>query len=200
MTRTWLSIRVDLIAGHGEMLWPRPGRIFAVSRSHTFAQFATAIDDAFARWDRSHLHEFTRADGSRLGRPSLEDYDPTQLLDYTRVKLGQLALGEQFAYVFDFGDQWEHLCTVGPMRIDPLQTLGIESDRPLPYFGWGDIPDQYQRRWDGDDGESPRPRRPRKADLPPLLWSWKQDQLWWPPGSVRARSGSGEGRAGEDDQ
>jgi len=122
------------------MLWPRPGRIFAASRSHTFAQLATAIDDAFARWDRSHLHEFTRVDGSRLGIPSAEDYEPEHLRDYKRAKLGQLALGEQFAYVFDFGDQWEHLCTVGPMRIDPLQTLGIESDGPLPYFGWAISP------------------------------------------------------------
>jgi len=55
-------------------------------------------------------------------------YEPEHLRDYKRAKaLGQLALGEQFAYVFDFGDQWEHLCTVGPIRIDPLQTLGIES-------------------------------------------------------------------------
>jgi len=141
------------------MLWPRPGRIFAASRSHTFAQLATAIDDAFARWDRSHLHEFTRVDGSRLGIPSAEDYEPEHLRDYKRAKLGQLALGEQFAYVFDFGDQWEHLCTVGPMRIDPLQTLGIESDGPLPYFGWGDIPDQYQRR-----GTATTARVPSHAD------------------------------------
>ncbi len=46
MARTWLSIRVDLVEGHGEHLWPRPGRIFAAARSHTFAQLARAIDDA----------------------------------------------------------------------------------------------------------------------------------------------------------
>ena len=51
MARTWLSIRVDLIEGHGQHLWPRPGRILAAARSHTFAQLANAIDDAFARWD-----------------------------------------------------------------------------------------------------------------------------------------------------
>jgi hypothetical protein len=148
--------------------------VFAASRSHTFAQLATAIDDAFARWDRGHLHEFTRADGHRLGVLSDEDYDSEHLLDYRRFKLGRLTLGEQFAYVFDFGDQWEHLCTVGPGRIDPLEILGIVPDQPLPYFGWGDIPDQYQRRWDGDDGESPQPRRPRHpyVDLPPLLQGW----------------------------
>ena len=71
MARTWLPIRVDLIEGHGEQYWPRPGRIFAAVRSHTFKQLANAIDDAFARWDRSHLQEFTLADGRRLRDPGL---------------------------------------------------------------------------------------------------------------------------------
>jgi hypothetical protein len=30
---------------------------------HIFKQLADAIDDAFARWDRSHLQEFILADG-----------------------------------------------------------------------------------------------------------------------------------------
>ena len=51
-----------------------PGRIFAAARSHTFAQLARAIDDAFARWDTVHLHEFTLADGTRLTRP-YEDWE-----------------------------------------------------------------------------------------------------------------------------
>lgn len=75
-------------------------------------------------------------------------------------QLSRLALGERFVDVFDFGDDWTHLSTVGPERVDPLEALGIVPDEPLPYFGWGDIPDQYRRRWD-DDGESPQPRLPR---------------------------------------
>ena len=71
MARTWPSIRVDLIEGHGEQYWPRPGRIFAAARSHTFQQLAGAIDDALARWDRSHLQESTLADGRRLCDPGL---------------------------------------------------------------------------------------------------------------------------------
>jgi hypothetical protein len=51
MARTWLSIHVDLVEGGGhDSIWPRPGRIFAAARSHTFPQLATAIDDAFTRW------------------------------------------------------------------------------------------------------------------------------------------------------
>ena len=69
MARSWLSIRVELIEGHGEHYWPRPGRIFAAARSHTFRDLADAIDDAFARWDRSHLQEFTLASRTRLCIP-----------------------------------------------------------------------------------------------------------------------------------
>ena len=55
----WWSVRVELLAGGiAGRLWPRPGRIFAVAPFHTFHVFAEAIDDAFARWDRSHLHQF----------------------------------------------------------------------------------------------------------------------------------------------
>jgi len=92
--------------------------------------------------------------------------------DYRQVRLSRLRPGEQFSYMFDLGDDWAHLCTVGENRIDPVEVLGIVPDRPLPYFGWGDIPDQYRRRWYGDDGESPEPDDPKLADLPPLRPDW----------------------------
>jgi hypothetical protein len=110
MARTWLAITVELIQGHGENFWPRPGRIFVAARSHTFAQFAEAIDDAFARWDRAHLHEFTLADGTRITTPDDWDEGEPALNDAT-TRLGRLQPGEQFVYVFDFGDDWAHLCT-----------------------------------------------------------------------------------------
>ncbi|HEX5144572.1 MAG TPA: hypothetical protein VFW21_11960 [Mycobacterium sp.] len=82
--------------------------------------------------------------------------------------------GQEFAYVFDFGDDWTHLCTVEPERVDPVETLGGIAPNPQPFWGWGDLPDQYGRRFDGDDGEIPVPRPPRRpgADLPPLLPGW----------------------------
>ena len=173
MARTWLSIRVDLVEGHGEQYWPRPGRIFAAARSHSFRQLADAIDDAFARWDRSHLQEFTLAGQTRLCRPDPDwEIEGEITEDYQRVKLSRLQPGEQFVYVFDLGDDWAHLCTVGAQRIDPVEALGIVPDQPLPYWGWGDIPDQYRRRWDGDDGESAQPADPGLADLPPLRPGW----------------------------
>lgn len=171
--RTWLSIRVDLVSGRGDKYWPRPGRIFAAARSHTFAQLATAIDDAFARWDRSHLHQFWLSDGNRAGAPDEdfdEDFDDQDdpVLDETRLTLGRLNAGEQFVYEFDFGDSWLHLCTVAEQRIDPMNELGIHPTQPLPYWGWGAIPDQYGRRWDGDDGRARPPSNPHGRDLPDI--------------------------------
>jgi hypothetical protein len=168
-----LSIRVDLVEGRGERYWPRPGRIFAAARSHTFRQLADAIDDAFARWDRSHLQEFTLTGQTRLGRPDRDqEIEGGFTEDYQRARLSRLRPGERFVYVFDLGDDWAHLCTVGAQRIDPAGALGILPGTPLPYWGWGDIPDQYRRRWDSDDGDSPQPADPGLADLPPLRPHW----------------------------
>jgi hypothetical protein len=173
VAHTWLSIRVELVQGRARTFWPRPGRMFAAARGHTFQQLSTAIDDAFARWDRAHLWAFRFPRDLRIEMPShwLDDV-PGKTLDADRTRLSRLKPGQQFLYEFDFGDSWMHLCTVGDARIDPLEALGIVPQNPLPYWGWGDIPDQYGRRWAGDDGESPIPPHPGFGDLPPLLPYW----------------------------
>ena len=177
MARTWLSIRVELVSGRGEDFWPRPGRLFAAARSHSFRQLAGAIDLAFARWDLAHLHSFTIAGGTTVTPLDLWDGEaPEGSLDSDKTKLSRLQPGERFAYSFDFGDDWEHLCTVGIERIDPLDTVGTPPASPTPYFGWGDLPDQYGRRWHTDDGDALEPERPADplTDLPPIL-------PWWGP-------------------
>ncbi|MCQ4213386.1 plasmid pRiA4b ORF-3 family protein [Streptomyces longispororuber] len=171
MTREqWWSVRVELTGGgmSGE-LWPRPGRIFAVSTRHTLHLLAEAIDDAFARWDRSHLHEF---DFPTRGKRAIEHRfaeieDPEAELDADHTRIADvLQPGDQFGYVFDLGDQWRHACQTGAQPIDPLTTLGIVPHRPMPYWGWGTIPDPYGRMWDSDDGEHPVPNPPHQP------WPW----------------------------
>jgi hypothetical protein len=168
----WISVNVELVEGRGERCWPRPGRVFAAAANHSFADLGAAIDDAFARWDRSHLHEFELADGTHIGMPDPEWQDDEPVEDGRIVKLARLKPGEQFVYVFDLGDDWAHLCTVGNSPLDPVETLGSVPDRPLPYFGWGAIPDQYGRAWGADDGETPLPPDPELRDLPPLRPDW----------------------------
>ena len=178
MARTWLSIRVDLLGGGpAGVLWPTPGRVLVVGPSHTFADLATAIDDAFARWDRNHLYEFTLADGRRIGLPDEDDEEP--VLDGARVKVVRtVEPGSEFRYVFDLGDLWMHRCSVEPAKVDPLDVLGIVPDSPLPRDGWGSIPDQYGRVWMDDDGESRPPAPPADPD-PMLAVSWPDPP---PPG------------------
>jgi hypothetical protein len=96
------------------------------------------------------------------------------VIDDTTTRLSRLNPGEQFAYVFDLGDDWAHLCTVAPQRIDPLHTRGITPHEPTAYWGWGELPDQYGRRWNGDDGATKPPRRPDGglSDLLVLLPGW----------------------------
>ena len=72
---------------------------------------ATAIDDAFARWDRAHLHRFWLADGRRVGQPDPDEEFDDDMLDERRRTLGRLQPGEQFVYEFDFGDSWPHVGT-----------------------------------------------------------------------------------------
>lgn len=105
MARTWLSVRVELVSGRGIELWPRTGRIFAAALSHTLAQLADAIDNAFVRWDLAHMHMVTLADATQV--TALEQWDgdaPDGSIDSRTTKLSKLALGEQLAYGFDFGD------------------------------------------------------------------------------------------------
>ena len=170
--RNWLSIRVELIQGGGRTLWPRPGRVFAAGRSHTFLQLGDAIDTAFARWDRSHLSLFELADATDVCGPIEWDDPPDGSVFAGATRLSRLNAGEQFIYTFDMGDDWTHLCTVAQQRIDPLEALGIIPAGPLPYWGWGEIPDQYGRRSESGDGETQMPPDPQLTDLPPL-------RPWW---------------------
>jgi hypothetical protein len=196
VARTWLSIRVDLVEGmHAHELWPRPGRILLARPGMTFRMLADAINDAFARWDRSHLHAFTLAEGTRISiRGPWDESDDDDELDDTRTTLSRLKLGEQFTFEFDFGDSWMHLCTVAEQKVDPHEVYGEAPDRPVPYWGWGWIPDQYGRRWDGDDGESPLPPPPDPplSDLPDLHYTWGSRAFSSPP-QQRGEAVEGDG-------
>ncbi len=98
MARTWLSVTVELLGGRGEELWPWPGRVFAVGPAHTFSDLANAINDAFARWDRSHLAMFTLADGRivtdiETGAEMVESLGgaiPPEVVDMESAKVARL--------------------------------------------------------------------------------------------------------------
>jgi Plasmid pRiA4b ORF-3-like protein len=141
----WLIVRVELNEGSGERIKPPPGRDLLVSTSHSFLEFAVAIDTGFARWDRGHLHLFRFPGGAEymLGGdeddPDIPDTETTSLRDLV------LAEGTTFEYIFDFGDEWVHRCEVRATGVDPETVFGDVPIAPVPLFGWGTIPDQYGR-------------------------------------------------------
>ena len=59
------------------------------ARTATFEQLGNAIDDAFARWDRNHLHEFTLADGTVIIPVRWwGGEEPDRSLDGAKARLG----------------------------------------------------------------------------------------------------------------
>jgi hypothetical protein len=93
-----------------------------VGPRHTFADLAAAVDQAFARWDLSHLHLFRLPDGRLLGEASPEwDQD---VLDETSLTVAStVGVGDHFDYVFDLGDDWRHDCEVEAHRCRPDRDL-----------------------------------------------------------------------------
>lgn len=81
----------ELVHGmHTGDLWPRPGRVLLAARTATFEQLGKAIDDAFARWDHNHLHEFTLADGTVIiPVRRWDDEEPERSLDDAKARLGR---------------------------------------------------------------------------------------------------------------
>ena len=125
-------------------MMPPPGRIFIVGPSHTFLALADAINAAFARWDLSHLHEFELADGRRIGVVDPEPFDDAVVEEQAAVKVAAaFAPGDEFWFVFDFGDRWEHHCRVLSDKTDPREEWGEgpSPKQPVAIWGWGVIPD-----------------------------------------------------------
>lgn len=121
-----------------------------VGPGHSFAHLADAINTAFARWDRSHLHLFELPDGRKVGFAEVDDNE-LGWLDHEKLNVArELRPGDEFSFVFDLGDNWRHRCRVLAEKADPLEELGIVPDTPLSSWGWGWIPDQYGRASAGD--------------------------------------------------
>lgn len=116
--------------------------------------------------DRETSSELAASPGGPVQRP----------IDLTSAQVARtVQLGAEFQFTFDFGDDWTHRCVVGQDKIDPMEELGIRPSAPLPYWGWGTIPDQYGRVWADDDGEHRPPGRPQQTH-PMLVGKWPDQQ------------------------
>lgn len=107
MAKTWLQLRVDLLGASGEELEPAPGRVFIVGPGQSFERLAVAINQAFARWDHSHLHEFELADARKIGYPDDEGDIGPGWEDHAALKVTEeLTPGDEFSFTYDLGDEW----------------------------------------------------------------------------------------------
>jgi Plasmid pRiA4b ORF-3-like protein len=147
----WMTVHVELVSGQGTDLDSRPGRVFVAGPHNTFGDLAVAINLHFARWDLAHLHLFRLNDGREIGYP---DPEFPEWLDEEAVTLSEAVTeGEQFEYVFDFGDEWTHECRIEEVGLDATKMFDEEPAVPVPIWGWGSMPDQYGRQTENDIGE-----------------------------------------------
>jgi hypothetical protein len=87
-------------------------RRLLVPETVTLAQFHLVLQ-ATMGWGHGHLHEFG-VGRQRYGMPDEDDSDPELVLDERRVRLKSFVERRvrQIRYVYDFGDNWEHLIKV----------------------------------------------------------------------------------------
>ncbi len=124
------ALRVEL-ADVEPPVWRR----IEVASTSTLAQLHGILQAAMG-WTNSHLHEFV-AGGKRYGRPDPEDAGDAPI-DERKVRLEALLTraGQKLAYVYDFGDGWEHTIEVesiarqAPERACPAVTAGAGACPP----------------------------------------------------------------------
>jgi len=103
-TRALYQLKVTL-----RDIQPPVWRRIQVWEDTTLAQLHTVMQIVMG-WEDYHLHEF--AIGRRLYSVPDPDDDmyERKVIDERRVSLGEVVprVGTQFAYLYDFGDSWEH--------------------------------------------------------------------------------------------
>jgi hypothetical protein len=134
-----LQFRIELL-GIQPLIWRR----IQVPGDYTFWDLHVAIQSAFA-WNDSHLHEFkvTTRNGNRIcfGLPVEGDFDrgpDGALLEDWRYRVADYlhAEGQRIEYLYDFGDNWDHVVvfeealTKAPGKTYPRCTAGERSGPP----------------------------------------------------------------------
>ena len=129
-----LQIRVTL-----DEIEPAIWRRLVVPWTWHLGQLHLAIQAAFNWWN-SHLHEF-RIGGLRYGDPQTDDGWETEtsarLLDETEVRLLDFGRepGVSFTYLYDFGDDWQHVIEVErllALDVAPRTAACIDGARARP--------------------------------------------------------------------
>lgn len=138
-------------------------------------------------WENAHLHAFASGGGehwSSSPRWELSDPEgPEGALPEERASLKDVAgaVGDRFTYLYDFGDNWEHLVTVIATHEDDGETPSappvalLDGAGPCPPEDCGGVPGFESLIGWIADLEAGRP-----------LDDWAQESLQWLAGSLDA--------------
>ncbi|MBL7219026.1 MAG: plasmid pRiA4b ORF-3 family protein [Phycisphaerae bacterium] len=128
-------------------------RTIALSDEHTLEALHQAIQDAF-NFDSDHLYAFYM-DGKRYSDDRYEDPrgDVGPFADEAAMGAIDLFVGQEFLYLFDFGDCWEFRVRVREV-LDALhrgspKVIAAKGDPP-PQYSWDD---EGEEDWDEDEDE-----------------------------------------------
>lgn len=120
-------------------------RHIQISSSATLHQLHRAIINAFD-FDDDHMYAFFM-DNHYWSHSNVylrEKMDPAdRLAKNCKLEKLHLSKGDQFKYIFDFGDEWRFQCKV-------LRELDVQTDIPGVIRSVGEAPEQYPE-WDEDE-------------------------------------------------
>jgi len=114
---------------------PLVWRQILVPDNYTFYQFHMAIQGAFG-WENAHLFQYSDKDLENeddIGIPYAED--EKKVRNAEKIKLSSIFKkpGREYAYIYDFGDDWHHSILLEKLVID-------EMIRPFCLDGAGACP------------------------------------------------------------
>ena len=131
-------------------------RHIQISKSATLYKLHKAIIDAFD-FEDDHAHAFFMDNHYWSGNAaffSMKMYGDERLTKSYKLEKLNLTKGDQFKYVFDFGDEWRFQCKV-------LRELDEQLDIPCVIRSVGDSPEQYpepnEEGWEYNDEDEYRP-------------------------------------------
>ena len=122
-------------------------RHIQISKSATLYKLHKAIIDAFD-FEDDHAHAFFMDNHYWSGNAaffSMKMHGDERLTKSYKLEKLNLTKGDQFKYVFDFGDEWRFQCKV-------LREIEEKTDIPCIIRSVGESPEQYPE-WEEEDWE-----------------------------------------------
>ena len=138
-------------------------RHIQISKSATLYKLHKAIISAFD-FDDDHAHAFFMDNHYWSGYAaffSMKMRGDERLTKSYKLEKLKLSKGDQFKYVFDFGDEWRFQCKV-------LRELDEQLDIPCVIRSVGEPPEQHpdwdEEEWEYDDEDEYRPMSQEEID------------------------------------